>query len=157
MKLPRKKLVSSLALLAALAIAWLQGGDVTAVLRDALSPGTAEQTDGGGAGVIDRAFANRQSDIVVQDSGRVIRLLADDNDGSRHQRFVIELASGLTVLIAHNIDLAPRINDLRVGDNLRFRGEYEWNDRGGVIHWTHHDPQGRRPGGWIKHADRVFK
>ncbi|QOY51204.1 DUF3465 domain-containing protein [Candidatus Sulfurimonas baltica] len=42
------------------------------------------------------------------DSGDVIRVLSDDNTGSRHQRFIIRLSSGQTLLIAHNIDLAPK-------------------------------------------------
>lgn len=103
------------------------------------------------------AYQNRQSDLQVAGSGRVVRLLADDNKGSRHQRFLLELASGQTLLIAHNIDLAPRINDLRVGDSVAFYGEYEWNDKGGVVHWTHHDPRGRHPGGWLKHQGRTYQ
>ena len=85
------------------------------------------------------------------------RLLADDNDGSRHQRFILEVGAGRTLLIAHNIDLAPRIPDLKVGDTVEFYGEYEPNDRGGVIHWTHHDPQGDHVDGWLKHAGRTYQ
>ncbi|GAA3551541.1 DUF3465 domain-containing protein [Zobellella aerophila] len=103
------------------------------------------------------AYRNRQSDLQVEGSGRVVRLLADDNKGSRHQRFLLALPSGQTLLIAHNIDLAPRINGLKVGDTVAFYGEYEWNDKGGVVHWTHHDPRGRHPGGWLKHNDRVYQ
>ena len=46
---------------------------------------------------------------------------------------------------------------LRVGDEVRFRGEYEWNQRGGLVHWTHHDPAGRRTGGWLRHEDRLYQ
>lgn len=156
MRRNRRSLVSIVAVLVALAIAWLQGGDFSASLRDLGQP-TGSAAQGSESGAIDRAFAERDSGLVVEDAGRVVRLLADDNDGSRHQRFVVELTSGLTVLIAHNIDLAARISELRVGDTVRFRGEYEWNDRGGVIHWTHHDPQGLRRGGWIEHGERKFE
>ncbi|HCO00426.1 MAG TPA: DNA-binding protein, partial [Methylophaga sp.] len=90
-------------------------------------------------------------------SGTVTRLLSDDNDGSRHQRFIIELASGQTLLIVHNIDLAPRIDDIREGDEVRVYGEYIWNDKGGLIHWTHHDPANRHPHGWIRHQDRLYQ
>ncbi|GAA3718360.1 DUF3465 domain-containing protein [Oceanisphaera sediminis] len=103
------------------------------------------------------AYENRQSDVQVEGCGRVSRLLADDNKGSRHQRFLLALPSGQTLLIAHNIDLAPRIDGLQVGDTVAFYGEYEWNDKGGVVHWTHHDPRGRHPGGWLKHNGRIYQ
>ena len=93
----------------------------------------------------------------VSGSGRVIRVLPDDNDGSRHQRFILELDSGRTLLIAHNIDLAPRIYGLSAGDTVSFFGEFEPNPQGGVIHWTHHDPQGRHVDGWLEHRGRRYQ
>jgi hypothetical protein len=104
-----------------------------------------------------RAFAEHESHVQVEGKGRVTRLLADDNDGSPHQRFIVELRTGQTLLIAHNIDLAPRIDSLEVGDEVEFSGEYEWNAKGGTIHWTHHDPKGRHVAGWLKHAGRVYQ
>ncbi|EDM26518.1 hypothetical protein LNTAR_01882 [Lentisphaera araneosa HTCC2155] len=106
---------------------------------------------------IQKAFRNQQSDIQVKGSGSVIKVLPDDTKGSKHQKFILKLASGQTVLIAHNIDLAPRINSLRKGDIVSFNGEYEWNSQGGVIHWTHHDPQRRHEDGWLKHKDKIYK
>lgn len=103
------------------------------------------------------AFANRESDLQVTGSGTVIKVLPDDNQGSRHQRFIIELDSGQSLLVAHNIDLAPRIPGLRTGDRVGFHGEYEWNERGGVLHWTHHDPRGKHPDGWLEHAGRTYR
>jgi len=93
----------------------------------------------------------------VKGSGRVVRVLSDDNEGSRHQRFILELSSGQTLLVAHNIDLAPRISSLTAGDTVGFYGEYETNSRGGVIHWTHHDPQGRHVAGWLEHRGRRYQ
>ena len=89
--------------------------------------------------------------------GIVIRILSDDTQGSQHQRFILKLASGKTLLIAHNIDLAPRINSLREGDSVEFYGEYEWNSKGGVLHWTHHDPRGRHENGWLKHDSSTYQ
>ena len=106
---------------------------------------------------IGSAFASGASNIQVEGEGTVLRLLPDDLNGSRHQRFIVQLESGQTVLIAHNIDLAPRINGLEVGDAVSFNGEYVWNEKGGVIHWTHHDPQGRHVAGWLKHNDKTYK
>ena len=84
------------------------------------------------------------------------RLLADDNEGSRHQRFIIHVTSDLTVLIVHNIDLAPRV-PLQVGDSVAVRGDYVWNEQGGLIHWTHHDPDGRHVPGWIEVRGRRYQ
>ena len=103
------------------------------------------------------AFAARQSEVVVEIEGRVTRLLADDLEGSRHQKFIVELSGGHTVLVSHNIDLAHRIDALRTGDTVQIRGQYEWNERGGVVHWTHHDPRNRRPGGWIRHEGNEYR
>lgn len=106
---------------------------------------------------IGRAFASRASNVQVEGEGTVARVLPDDLDGSRHQRFIIELASGQTLLIAHNIDIAPRIDGLAEGDRVRFNGEYVWNAKGGVVHWTHHDPQGGHVAGWLIHNGKTYK
>jgi hypothetical protein len=93
----------------------------------------------------------------VLGSGMVIRILADDNEGSRHQRFILEMSSGQTLLVAHNIDLAPRVSSLSTGDTVEFYGEYEPKPQGGVIHWTHHDPQGRHVAGWLEHRGQRYQ
>ena len=107
--------------------------------------------------VLSRAFEQGQSNLQVTGQGTVQRLLADDNEGSRHQRFVLKLDSGQTLLISHNIDLAPKIYSLSEGDRVEFCGEYEWNSHGGVVHWTHQDPLGRHQAGWLKHSDRIYQ
>ncbi|VAW48245.1 FIG00351316: hypothetical protein [hydrothermal vent metagenome] len=104
---------------------------------------------------LDQAILQQRSDVVVEFKAEVVRILRDDNSGSRHQKLIVK--SNLhTILIAHNIDLAPRV-PLKVGDVVNIRGKYEWNDRGGVVHWTHHDPQNRRPGGWIELNGKKYK
>lgn len=103
------------------------------------------------------AFRTHRSDFQIQGQATVIKLLADDDKGSRHQRFLVRLNSGQTLLIAHNLDLAPRIDGLKEGDSIEFSGEYEWNNKGGVIHWTHRDPNGRHVDGWLKHGGRIYQ
>ncbi|EMQ20875.1 DUF3465 domain-containing protein, partial [Vibrio cholerae] len=107
--------------------------------------------------VLQQAYQSQQSDLQVQGLGQVVKVLPDDNDGSRHQKFILKLNSGQTLLVAHNIDLAPRIPNLKVGDSVEFYGEYEWNKKGGVLHWTHKDPQNRHAHGWLKHNDQVYE
>src|SRR4051794_6207669 len=106
---------------------------------------------------IGRAFATGTSNVEVEGEGKVTRILPDDLSGSPHQRFIVSIESGQTVLIAHNINVAPRIEKLREGDFVRFYGEYVWNETGGLVHWTHHDPAARHLAGWIKHNRRVYQ
>jgi cold shock CspA family protein len=106
---------------------------------------------------LSNAYKYQTSNFQIEGSGRVVRLLSDDNDGSRHQRFIVRLSSGQTLLVAHNIDLAPRIDSLAEGDAIRFYGQYEWNEKGGVIHWTHNDPSGSHVAGWIEHNGKRYQ
>jgi len=107
--------------------------------------------------IILNAYKNQQSDIQVSGSGEVSRILSDDNKGDRHQKFILRLSSGQTILITHNIDLAPKIKMLQKGDTVRFFGEYEWTPKGGVVHWTHHDPGGHHISGWLVHEGRKYE
>ena len=84
-----------------------------------------------------------------------MRLLSDDRDDSHHQRFIIQLRNRDTLLIAHNIDLAKRV-PVGIGDRIRFRGMYEWNELGGLVHWTHHDPHGVEDGGWVQFGRKTY-
>ena len=116
-----------------------------------------DQNQQNGLSLIQQAFDRHQSNVQVQSVGRVKAVLADDNEGSRHQKFILGLENGLTVLVAHNIDLAPRIKNIQKGDTVEFYGEYEYTEKGGVIHWTHHDPQNRHVGGWLKYEGEIYQ
>ncbi len=119
------------------------------VAPDAPSAPVAAGSDGG----IGTLFKQQKSEVQVQASGEVVHILPDDDydlDGSgRHQNFLVELMGGLTVKIAHNLAFgrAP----INKGDFVSFRGEYIYNEKGGVVHWTHHDPKGWHEDGWIEH------
>jgi len=110
-----------------------------------------------GVDTVEAAYEHRQSKVQVQGSGRVKAILREDNDGTRHQKFILVLKNGLSILVAHNIDLAPKIDNLHKGDIVEFNGEYEYNEKGGVLHWTHHDPQNRHENGWLKHDGRIYQ
>lgn len=105
---------------------------------------------------IERAYAQKLSDVQVIGQGEVIKLLADDNKGARHQKFLVKINNQQTLLFAHNIDLAPRV-PLQVGDKITFHGEYVYNPKGGIIHWTHHDPKGTHITGWIMLNDQKYQ
>ncbi|HEX3019725.1 MAG TPA: DUF3465 domain-containing protein [Chitinispirillaceae bacterium] len=107
--------------------------------------------------VIEKAFLKKTSNIQVKQAGTIIKLLPDDNDGARHQKMIIKLENGRTLLISHNIDLAKRIPNPRTGKNLKFYGEYEWNSNGGVVHWTHKDPGGKHINGWLEYEGKKYQ
>ncbi|HUT75782.1 MAG TPA: DUF3465 domain-containing protein [Armatimonadota bacterium] len=100
-----------------------------------------------GARAAERAFALRTSGIVLTVPGVVARILDDDTRSPRHQRFILRTARGQTLLVSHNLELAPRA-PVRAGDAVTVRGQYEWNNEGGLLHNTHSRP--RRPSGWIR-------
>ena len=110
-----------------------------------------------GDSVLARAFAERTNDLEVEGQGAVVQLLTDDTSGARHQRFIVQLASGQTLLIVHDIDIAPRVSALQVGHTVSFKGEYVWNSQGGLVHWTHHDPAGSHEAGWIKYDGQTYE
>jgi hypothetical protein len=105
---------------------------------------------------VQHAFVNELSDIQVRGKGVVLRVLPDDLEGSRHQKFILKLSGGPSLLVAHNIDLSQRLEGLAKGDVVEFHGEYEWNSKGGVLHWTHYDPDNRHVGGWLKYKGREY-
>lgn len=159
-----KKLIS---LVAALVVGYLAAtaGNGIGSGGPSPAPSTAPRDSAAGstgavgrdAGSLKEAFDRQLSNVQVQAAGEVVRTLADDNDGSRHQRIIVRMPTGQTVLIAHNIDLAPRVDGLRPGDRVAFFGEYEWNPQGGVVHWTHRDPSGQHVPGWLEVAGRRYQ
>lgn len=100
-------------------------------------------------------YGKSSHDDWIEDRGVVVRLLNDDREEDGHQRFVVRLASGQTLLVAHNVTLAERV-PLGVGDRVSFRGVYEWNEQGGLVHWTHRDPLGSDEAGFIRFRDTVY-
>jgi len=156
----KKPLQGLIALIAIVVAAWL-GIDLnptssTGAGTSTSAPTSTSQSASADLQRIAEAAEQRQSGFMVTVPAKVIRLLPDDNEGSRHQKFLVRLANDQTLLVAHNIDLASRV-PLERGDDLQLRGQYEWNERGGVLHWTHHDPKGWRDGGWIVHNGNKYE
>ena len=106
---------------------------------------------------IEQLFKQQKSDVFVTGKGVVKKVLADDNQGSRHQRFILELPNGQTLLFAHNIDLAERLPNLQAGDEVSFAGDYVYNNKGGTIHWTHKDPRGQHKDGYLMYQGKIYQ
>lgn len=121
------------------------------------SAGRGDLAHGEGDAILAEAFRDRVNDLQVQGRGTVVKLLPDDDEGSRHQRFIVRLDSGQTLLVAHNIDVASRVEGLAIGDEIAFSGVYEWSAEGGTIHWTHADPDGDHAPGWLRHNAKTYQ
>ena len=106
--------------------------------------------------LIAKLYQQQKSDEIVTAVGRVGKILPDDNKGSRHQKFLLDIGQDKWLLVAHNIDLAPYV-PLKQGDDVIVHGEYEYNEKGGVLHWTHHDPRGYHEEGYIEHNGKKYK
>ena len=50
---------------------------------------------------------------------------------------------------------APRV-PVASGDHVVVHGEYVWNAQGGLIHFTHHDPQGTHEAGYIQDNGKTY-
>jgi hypothetical protein len=116
------------------------------VLAPACMPATTSDN-----AAVERAYAERRSTVEVTAHGVVTSVLADDSGPSGvHQRFIIRLAgSTQTVLVDNNVTIGQRAPALQ-GSDVLVHGEYVWNDQGGLIHFTHHDPVHTHEGGWIE-------
>ena len=152
-----KKLLLATTLVVVCFAAFLQCGCSTTARPAGTGTDSRATSANTGDAVFGSAFAERTSDVEVEGQGTVTELLTDDTNGSRHQRFIVKLASGQTLLVVHDIDIAPRVESLQVDDAVSFKGEYVWNAQGGLVHWTHHDPTGSHVAGWIKHNGQTYQ
>ncbi len=91
---------------------------------------------------------NRASHVQVTCTLPVKRMLRPDDKGEKHEKFLLQLSNGSTILVAHNVSRAPSV-PVEAGDIVTVHGEYIWNNKGGVIHWTHASDTPRHEGGYI--------
>ena len=108
--------------------------------------------------VVCNAYAQRASHIEVNAEGAVTRVLGTHPGiESPHTGFIVRLKPcGITVRVEANTDFTGVV-PVRVGDDVSMRGEYEYYAQGGVIHWTHRDPRGRHPGGWVTVGGKTYQ
>jgi len=100
---------------------------------------------------VERDYAEHRSTVEVTAEGAVTSVLGDDSGPSgTHQRFIIRLTGATqTVLVDNNVTIGQRV-PVAPADEVVVHGEYIWNDQGGLIHFTHHDPAPGHEGGWIE-------
>jgi hypothetical protein len=106
------------------------------------------------------AWQQQRSPVQVTANGTVVKVLGIRRGrvGS-HEGFLVHLsgndAHNLTIRVEDNVDLTGPI-PLRAGDAVEVRGEYIYDPRGGVVHYTHRDPRGRHPTGYVRVNGRTY-
>jgi len=127
------------------------GGDYSSV------PSTAQSSNiSYGDAQIIKAQNDHAIKVEVTVEAPVRKLLREDDEGLPHQKFLISLSNGTTILIAHDLKMADHV-PIQPGDIVRIHGEYIWNPRGGLIHWTHHTDTPYHEGGWIELNGRRYE
>ena len=58
-------------------------------------------------------------------------------------------ADEVVVRVEANTDFTGTM-PIQRGSRVAVKGEYEFDPRGGVIHWTHRDPRGRHESGYVQ-------
>jgi len=73
-----------------------------------------------------------------------------------HEQFDVRADDGAPFRVIDNVTIAPRV-PARPGDRVTVEGELV-HDRGRppIVHWTHHDPRGRHPDGFVALGGRVY-
>lgn len=99
--------------------------------------------------------ANGNAHAEVYIPGAVVtRVLGErESRSGAHEGFVVR-AGQRSFTIEDNVDITGPI-PLRRGDVVSLLGQLECDDY--VIHWTHHDPRGRHPSGYVKVNGRLYE
>lgn len=105
--------------------------------------------------VAEKAFYEQRSGMVVEVTGKVIRILGDDTPDSNFQWFEMKTPSGQYILVGHDSGASNPI-PLFTLDEVTVRGEYEWTEKGGTIRSTQRDNSLKRRHGWIAHKDQRY-
>jgi Protein of unknown function (DUF3465) len=104
------------------------------------------------------AYSAGRSGAEVVASGKVTQIYGvRPGRSSPHEGFLVRLDSGcrLVVRVEVNTDFTGAI-PLQRNEQVVVKGEYEYYPRGGVVHWTHHDPRGRHENGYVVAAGRMY-
>lgn len=105
--------------------------------------------------VLADAYLNNESGMVAEVQGRITRLIMDQADGAREQKFVILGVSGQSLLVTHDLSRSERI-PVAVGDTVMVRGEYVWTEPGGMLEWTTRDIGSGDRHGWVEHKGKRY-
>lgn len=108
-----------------------------------------------GIKTVQDAYRYHQTDVMAEVTGTVARILVDDRDDTRNQKFIMRLANGQSLLVLHDQVSSDRV-PVKIDDTVLVRGEYQWTETGGTLRFTQRDYSPRRMHGWIDHQGQRY-
>lgn len=111
---------------------------------------------GGDKNLVQALEASRRTKYVSATGMKVIELMADDTQGSPHQKFRVQLSDGHAITIISNLDMCVHV-PVQVGDTVGAGGEFiPTGKMSGLLHWVHNDPKKQRPDGYIELNGHIY-
>ena len=108
-----------------------------------------------GAHVVEKAFYDRKSNLMVEVSGEILRVMDQVRNNPRHQEFQMRLPTGQLLMVVHKNNIGEWM-PLQPRDQVRIRGEYLWSEMGGLVRNTEKDSSMDRRHGWIEHEGERY-
>lgn len=97
--------------------------------------------------------ASGHAEVYVPDA-TIVRVLGErDSRSGLHEGFVIRVHDR-TFRVEDNVNITGPI-PMQRGQAVSLLGQLECDDL--VIHWTHRDPRGRHPSGYVKVNGRLYE
>jgi hypothetical protein len=97
--------------------------------------------------------------MQVRYSGTVLsqpRFFYSRHSHREHEQFDVRADDGSRFSVVDNVSIAPRV-PVQPGDRVTVQGELvRAHVSPPIVHWTHHDPGGRHPGGFVSLDGRVY-
>ncbi len=102
-----------------------------------------------GVHVVEQAYYAKKSDLMVEVTGEVVRVVRPVKGSEGHQEFQLRLPNGQMVMVVRNASVEDRV-PLEASDRVPVRGKYQWTDLGGIIRGTQRDYSLDRMHGWVE-------
>ena len=102
-----------------------------------------------GVHVVEKAYYDKESDLMVEVTGEVVRVVRPVEGNEGHQEFQMSLPNGQVLLVVRNTSARDRA-PVEVHDRVTVRGDYQWSEMGGVVHGAQRDYSMDRRHGWVE-------
>jgi hypothetical protein len=103
-------------------------------------------------------YGSQSTNQEVIARGKVADILGTRSGRSgSHEGFLLKLDGDcdLTLKVETNVSITGPV-PIRRGEIVIVKGEYVYDPLGGILHWTHHDPEGRHIAGYVVSDGKTY-